>query len=128
MSLENAISILELAKAAGYHTAWISNQVQYSAWDTPITIIASEAEQQVWLNKNVGETTQTNFYDEKVLDGLQNIQIYDKMLIVIHLMGNHGSYSDRYPHSFDKFRGRGKQIDTYDNSILYNDYVISKNL
>ena len=126
LSLENAISILELAKAAGYHTAWISNQVQYSAWDTPITIIASEADQQVWLNKNVGETTKTNYYDEKVIDGLQHIQIYDKMLIVIHLMGNHGSYSDRYPHPFDRFQGRGSRIDAYDNSILYNDYVISK--
>lgn len=126
ISLENAVSIIELAKAAGYHTAWISNQVQYSAWDTPITIIASEAEQQVWLNKNIGETTKTNFYDEKVVDGLQNIQKYDKMLIVIHLMGNHGSYADRYPHQFAKFQGRSKQIDAYDNSILYNDYVASK--
>lgn len=71
ISLENAVSIIEMAKAAGYHTAWISNQVQYSAWDTPITVIASEAEQQIWLNKNVGETTKTNFYDEKVVNGLQ---------------------------------------------------------
>lgn len=126
ISLENAVSIIEMAKAAGYHTAWISNQVQYSAWDTPITVIASEAEQQIWLNKNVGETTKTNFYDEKVVNGLQNIKKYDKMLIVIHLMGNHGSYADRYPHQFAKFQGRGKQIDAYDNSILYNDYVVSK--
>lgn len=41
-------------------------------------------------------------------------------------MGNHGSYADRYPHQFAKFQGRGKQIDAYDNSILYNDYVVSK--
>lgn len=126
LSLKNAVSILEVAKAAGYHTVWISNQVQYSAWDTPITVIASEAEQQKWFNKNVGETTKTNFYDEKVINGLNSIKKYDKMLIVVHLMGNHGSYEDRYPHDFQKFNGRGKVIDSYDNSILYNDYVVSK--
>ena len=126
LSLENAVSILEVAKAAGYHTAWISNQVQYSAWDTPITVIASEAEQQKWFNKNVGETTKTNFYDEKVINGINSIKKYDKMLIIVHLMGNHGSYEDRYPHNFQKFNGRGKVIDAYDNSILYNDYVVSK--
>ena len=41
------------------------------------------------------------------------------MLIIIHLMGNHGNYHDRYPDEFNKYSG---DIGTYDNSILYNDY------
>ena len=45
------------------------------------------------------------------------------MLIVFHLMGNHGSYRERYPKDFKKFNGR-KTLDEYDNGILYNDYVV----
>lgn len=44
--------------------------------------------------------------------------------IIIHLMGNHLSYDDRYPEAFNKFSRGDKTIDTYDNSILYNDFVL----
>lgn len=121
--LENAPSIIEVAEAAGYDTVWFSNQVRYSAWDTPITVIASEANQQVWLNENLGENTNTNFYDEKLVESIDKIKLSDKMLIVIHLMGNHGKYSERYPKEFNEY-GEDNIIDTYDNSILYNDYVV----
>lgn len=36
MRLEDAYSIIEIAKAAGYDTWWISNQLKYGAYDTPI--------------------------------------------------------------------------------------------
>ena len=39
--LEEAYSIIDLAKAAGYDTYWISDQAGFSASDTPITIISS---------------------------------------------------------------------------------------
>lgn len=124
--LENAVSIIEMAKAAGYKTVWLSNQVRYGNYDTPISVIASESDQQIWINHNIGETTRTNFYDGALIEKLRNLNYTDKMLIVVHLMGNHGSYSDRYPSDFDKFHGQNKTIDAYDNSILYNDYVMSR--
>lgn len=126
LQLENAVSILEVAEAAGYETAWLSNQVQYSAWDTPITVIASEANQQDWINHNVGETTITNAYDLKLLDSLKKLKLINKMLIVIHLMGNHSSYGERYPNDFAVFSGKSGNVGSYDDSILYNDYVVSK--
>lgn len=119
--IEQAPSIIEVAEACGYDTVWLSNQVKYSAWDTPISIIADEANQQDWINENSGENTKTNFYDLKLLDSIEKINISNKMLIVIHLMGNHGNYSDRYPKEFSKYTG---DIGIYDNSILYNDYVM----
>lgn len=126
LQLEHAVSLLEAAEAAGYETAWLSNQVKYSAWDTPITVIASEANQQSWLNHNIGETTATNFYDLKLSDSINDLKITDKMLVVIHLMGNHGTYEERYPQAFERFSGNNKGVDKYDNSILYNDYVVSQ--
>ncbi len=123
LELGKSISLLEVVESAGFETVWISNQVKYSAWDTPITVIADEANQQFWHNNNVGEKTATNHYDLKLLDSIEKIKLSDKMLIVFHLMGNHGSYRERYPKEFRKF-DRAKTLDEYDNSILYNDYVM----
>ena len=43
-------------------------------------------------------------------------------------MGCHGSYSDRYPERFETFIGEKspKTVIQYDNSVYYNDYVLSK--
>jgi len=125
IELNKAVSLLEIVEAAGYETVWLSNQVKYSLWDTPITVIATEANQQQWINKNVGETTHTDFYDIKLVEQLNNVAYSDKMLIVIHLMGNHGPYRERYPKEFDVYSGR-PDVDDYDNSILYNDYVMQE--
>lgn len=123
LNLAQSISLLEVAEAAGFETVWISNQVKYSAWDTPITVIADESNQQFWHNKNVGEKTVTNHYDLKLVESIEKIKMSDKMLIVFHLMGNHGSYRERYPKEFRMFTS-SKVLDEYDNSILYNDHVM----
>ena len=110
LQLEQAVSLIDVAKAAGYRTVWLSNQVRYGAWGTPITVIADEADQKIWINSH---------------RRLQEVKRSDKMLIVIHLMGNHISYHSRYPAEFDKFKADGKRSE-YDNSILYNDHVMQQ--
>lgn len=125
IAVKNAVSVLEVAEAAGFETVWLSNQVKYSAWDTPATSIASEANQQKWINSTLGESTNTDYFDGKLIEELEKIKITDKMLIVMHLMGNHGSYEQRYPKAFEKYDGKNT-IDKYDNSIIYNDYVMSQ--
>lgn len=125
IAVKNAVSVLEVAEAAGFETVWLSNQVKYSAWDTPVTSIASEANQQKWINSTLGESTNTDYFDGKLIEELEKIKITDKMLIVMHLMGNHGSYEQRYPNAFEKYDGKNT-IDKYDNSIIYNDYVMSQ--
>ena len=125
IAVKNAVSVLEVAEAAGFETVWLSNQVKYSAWDTPVTSIASEANQQKWINSTLGESTNTDYFDGKLIEELEKTKITDKMLIVMHLMGNHGSYEQRYPKAFEKYDGKNT-IDKYDNSIIYNDYVMSQ--
>ena len=43
-------------------------------------------------------------------------------------MGNHTQYSKRYPSGFEMFSGNDdsedKVVAAYDNSILYNDFVV----
>lgn len=125
IAVKNAVSVLEVAEAAGFETVWLSNQVKYSAWDTPVTSIASEANQQKWINSTLSESTNTDYFDGKLIEELEKIKITDKMLIVMHLMGNHGSYEQRYPKAFEKYDGKNT-VDKYDNSIIYNDYVMSQ--
>jgi heptose-I-phosphate ethanolaminephosphotransferase len=122
--LVNAYSIMEIAKSAGYTTYWISNQQKYGAWDTPIAEIASTADVEIWMNGNVGEQTKTLYNDGKLIDEIPDLSNVKNGFIIIHLMGCHGAYQDRYPKEYKHFSGNDKDIDQYDNSILYNDAVL----
>lgn len=124
LPLENAYSLVEIAKAAGYKTYWISNQRKYSAWDTPITEIASTADYQVWLNGRAGEGLETTFYDEALLERIPHLTAGQPALLIFHIMGSHGAYKDRYPTSFAHFHGPVKRVDEYDNSIAYTDHFL----
>jgi len=123
VSLKNAVSLIDVAKAAGYQTVWLSNQVRYGSWGTPVTVIAEEADQKIWTNSHQGNTLDTEHCDGELVNRLQEIARTDKMLIVVHLMGNHVSYHKRYPLEYEIFRGEGDRS-KYDNSILYNDFVM----
>ena len=125
LKLKQAVSLIDVAKAAGYRTVWLSNQVRYGGWGTPVTVIAEEADQKIWINSHQGNTLDTEYYDGELINRLQDIKRSDKMLIVLHFMGNHISYHSRYPAEFDKFKEEGKRSE-YDNSILYNDHVMEQ--
>lgn len=130
ISLEKSPSLLEAAHAAGFDTVWISNQMQFGMYDTPISYIASTADKTLWMNSYIGNESGTRIktydYDEIVLKGMKQIHPSSHMLIVIHLMGNHFIYKERYPSSYNVYQGGNSFIDTYDNSILYNDHVVSE--
>lgn len=131
--LKDAVSIIDIANAVGYETVWLSNQVQYGLADTPITTIASEAKQQIWVHDKVGHLKDgryldlPDYYDERLIPAIDNIKLSSRMLIVIHLMGSHNSYKMRYPERYNIFTSGDKELDTdeYDNSILYTDTVLS---
>ena len=93
--------------------------------NTPVSVIADQSQTQYWLNGHLGETTQTTHFDLSLVDVLKKLPVFDKALIVVHLMGNHGSYEERYPHAFNRWTGKS-HIDKYDNSILYNDFVMKQ--
>lgn len=127
--LEKAYSIIEVAKAAGYRTYWISNQVKYGAYDTPIAAIASSADQEIWINGNSGYTTWTNYNDGELANKLRQIKFDSQKnnLVVIHLMGSHTDYQERYPKKQEKFSVKDKKtrrINSYDNTVFYTDMVL----
>ena len=128
--LEQSYSLVDIAKAAGFKTYWISNQAQYGSFNTPITLIANSADEKIWLNS---DSSASSSYDEKVIDSLKNIKSNEKKIIFIHLLGNHWEYQYRYPHeNYNRYTNKSvdvkvadvTKLNEYDNSMYYNDFVV----
>lgn len=122
--LNESLSIVDMAKAAGFKTIWLSNQVHYGAWDTPTSVIADATDEQIFINTNIGETTDTRNFDMALVDRLKDIAVTERTLIIVHLMGCHGNYDERYPQDSAVFNQK-TVVDAYDNAMLYNDAVVS---
>lgn len=136
-------SFLTAYKEAGFKTWWLSNQVSFGQFDTPVSVFAKEADVIEFLNLG-GFTNRSNF-DAVLLEPLARA-IADpapKKLIVLHSLGNHWNYSQRYPKTFDKWQpslfGVDKPVYTdtkikpqlnnsYDNSILYTDWFLEQTI
>lgn len=126
-SYGNMISIFNLAK---YTTFWISNQMDRN--NGIVGTIASFASYNDFVSR-YKQTFDDVFFDEKVLASLDRMSDKKtrKNMYVIHLMGSHASYGSRYPKNYQFFNdslfgGKQRTISRYDNSVLYNDYVISE--
>lgn len=127
-------SIFQLLNKAGFKTYWISNQRPSGIYDTAVTAISNSCEQQFFTNTSDKVTP----FDERVLVPLEEVlaQKNKKKFIVIHLMGTHGRYSNRYPKAFNQFTGVPESnfkhqraydyINAYDNAVLYNDFVVNE--
>ena len=123
---EQSPSLLDVAKRAGYKTVWLSNQVRIGEWDNANTVIAETADERVWLNTHSGVTLLSDFPDGMLVEKFHSLPKSDDMVIIFHLMGSHNSYQDRYPPEFAKFTGVNTQVNEYDGSLLYTDYVLQK--
>ena len=133
----SAGSIIQLANKAGFETVWLSNQRPIGVYESLVTKIALSSTKSKFLTTTFG-------VHNKVLDGallleletiLKDVSV-SKKLIIIHLMGTHLSYANRYPEAFNKFNDvpfsnykseeTTKIINDYDNAVLYSDFVISQ--
>jgi glucan phosphoethanolaminetransferase (alkaline phosphatase superfamily) len=129
-------SIVSAFKEAGFNTYWIEDQFDRGH----IKMHKDEADHiyhfRVFNEKNV---TLDNT-DMQLVPALQKTldEPGDKKFIVIHMMGNHWDYKERYPLAFDIFRPSEKSvfaqvsdvamkqvlINTYDNCIFFNDAIL----
>ena len=121
---EEALTIVEMAKLAGFKVVWISNQTN----DTIAGLMCEQADESIWLNqsKNDNYMHQKNGIDDgMVVKYLSKRKEEDKKtLYIIHLLGSHADYSCRYPDQFNKWDDNKSKVNAYDNSILFNDYVM----
>ena len=138
-SLRQNAHILDLAKAAGYQTYWISNQKPMGWFENAHSAIANQADEKYWLNSGIGMGS-TPPHDEVILPAVDRAlsKKGKPKFIVIHLMGTHAHYKNRYPESFGRFKGKlegqllslseeeQEKYNHYDNAILYQDYVLTQ--
>lgn len=121
--------LFRILKEAGYHTFWLSNQDHTAGVNTFCDTIK--------FTQSFMQGTVDALYDETLLPLLEESlkSGYAKNFYVIHLMGTHTYYHKRYPNEFDVFSAsdekglsllKGKTRASYDNAVLYNDYIIDE--
>ena len=137
----DSLSIIDVLKKADIETYWLTNQTIYGAWDNMVSVIGTSADHLVAMNKHIGTQTRTNHLDGALINEVKKVlakKTNKNRVIFVHLIGNHGSYASRYPHDkYSIFSGKLNQgefgtkaskvgsINDYDNSVVYNDYVVS---
>lgn len=140
-----AASIINVLNQAHFETYWISNQVRYGVWDNAIGVIADNSQEKKYHNKYVGARFDNTNHDDVLIKDLEEILAKPSQknrVIFVHLIGNHSNYWDRYTPDYEKFKGelpsyifgsantgktknRPYRVNSYDNSVAFNDYVVS---
>ena len=133
-----SLSIIDMFSLSGYRTFWISNQEAFGAHALSAKSAADRADGEIFLSKsNLYETVRIK-PDGALLPLINQAKAGQskRNFYVIHLIGNHMDYSLRYPEGFGKFSeadvkvkltpDQKKVVAYYDNSVLYNDFVINE--
>ena len=118
----DAYSLIEIAKSLGFETYWLSNQRKFGMYETPITVIASTADHEIWTNGS--SKMEGVYYDYELVKRFRKIKNDKKTLVIVHLMGSHQKYDRRVPNEYKKFKSEDNVIDAYDDTLLYTDYVV----
>lgn len=133
-----------LNKYGKYYSSWVSNQEGSGAFIQPINTLAQLSNEVHYTSVRSIDAEHDNkklYLDEDVLPLLKNrneVKTKDKLnlLQVIHLMGSHHLYENRYPKHFARFQTKNIHslndtekdlvLASYVNSVYYNDYVIGE--
>jgi len=119
----HSCSILTNFKANHYETYWISNQGRVGKNDSSISSMAYEANTSFFANLNYLEAKT----DEVLLDYLNKLQTNSgKEMYLLHLMGSHSDYINRYNKETALFKNAKNIVEEYDNSVHYSDYILSQ--
>ena len=146
---ERITGILQLAKAGGFETSWLSNQNEFGVWDSPVRILAEQADQVRYHDPSLGKLSSRREFDEAMLPSLDQVLAgpAPRKLIIVHLMSTHLPYCWTKPADFNPLREdfgkrlfgrkgdllfrlklfvrrRGFDLDCYDNGVRYVDRVL----
>ncbi len=119
--LTESLSILDVAKAAGYKTWWLSNHDKLMNNDSPAVMVSGWADEERWTSPSMGD-------DRELLDFLKEVPTEGNHFVVIWLMGSHVRYQERVPKDFPKVQvaGHADIENQYDTTVVYTDQVLSE--
>jgi heptose-I-phosphate ethanolaminephosphotransferase len=121
-------SIVSAFKEVGFRTYWLSTQTR-DPFTGAINRYSGEADDQTFVERQHDEAlltmTQAMLDDTRAVNG--------KKFVVIHMMGSHFTYTNRYPRKFAIYPDAGPGLserevlrNSYDNTIVYTDYILSE--
>lgn len=130
-------NLIDVMNAAGYKTHWLSNQESSGIWGNVAQIYAEHSK--VHQFTRIRDSREDyGILDEELfplIDKAMTERSDDKNFYVVHLMGGHGLYYNRFPYAFTKFTKDDIKLDKtekqkeviaqYDNALYYNDYIVS---
>ena len=131
----------EVFRKAGYHVTFITNQFQSKAKEAVYDFSGGFFLNDPEMSQRQFDTRNTALYrfDEGVLNAYDGLKAQNKEhnLVILHLMGSHVEYRARYPQNTRRFftpqnanrpELTVKQryiLSDYDNSVRYNDSIVS---
>ena len=135
-------SLIELMQECGFDCYWFSNQARGNKNNSTARIYAEACDSQWFLQQggsDRGIDSDRNNLDIILVDSsstfIQSLNPMKQHFIIYHMMGSHFDYSKRYPKEFTVFSesdyseqpaNQRTILANYDNSILYNDYVVAQ--
>lgn len=130
------VSLIEAMKESGYESYWYGNQGRAGKYNGSTRVYSQACDHQCYLKD---ENTDVDQFDIVLVDSsyqtINKISHQNHNFIIYHMKGSHFNFSMRYPKEFDHFTTNDYSNDpeshrdilsSYDNSILYNDYVVNK--
>lgn len=115
-------SLFDVANHCSYETIFLSNQYPGGRFDSPIAALASGAKRRVWLNSMEDFLLWRTRPDGALLEQLPPALNGKRALVVLHFMGSHGPYAQRYPEHF----AAALDWHAYDKSVLYTDSLLEE--
>ena len=131
--LDSCIQIFDVLHSSPYRSYWISNQAPIGLWENGVTNLVQNADVKTFVNITSSSSmasTQTASYDQRLFAPLLSAikDTAKHKIVFLHLLGCHTQYNKRYPSDFALFEDKGDKrtriINTYDNAVFYNDFVV----
>jgi glucan phosphoethanolaminetransferase (alkaline phosphatase superfamily) len=135
-------SLLEVLKAAGFTTVWLSSQIKVGLVDNPLTALTGDADYVNYIIKSpIGQDRTDSGIPEAFEQILKATRGKNNVLLVVHMVGSHFLYSKRLPGgtAFDfpsskDFLGDYANdtgfvrdfLNPYDTTLRYTDEILSR--
>lgn len=128
--------LFSILNQAGYYTTWLSNQESSGIYGNHGRFFAERCKSNSFVCVRDSKSNFTEPYDEHLLPLLDQTlkQTKPKRFIVLHLIGTHMAYENRYPKTFKAFstnveQGENNKIKetkaAYDTAVRYNDSIVN---